>query len=184
MVGKKKATKTKKTGGKKKVQNSKGISPWAIGSGLGGSIGALGALGLLLGKKKTDETKIGRANAEYGNLAALLDAVDSMTTNGACLIGTEFEKTLAPFNLDVVKLTGELARLRRRVLIAMAKLQPLTFPKELADFKKLEEDVGLSESGVTEILAMPDDPVPPATPSEVPPATPLAAPPTTPPATS
>lgn len=132
-----------------------GESAWA---GLG-AMGAMGGLmGLMggLGRRREPETKREKALAASETLSDLCDTLEDMTRNAECLIGSEAQGTISPFNADVNAVVGEIAVLRRRAMIVQARLHAITFPKIKDDLQKVTKKLEEAEAAVTQVLAMPD----------------------------
>lgn len=102
------------------------------------------------------ETKRERAIKAADNLAGLCDVLESMTRDAECLLGSEAQGTISPFNAEVNVAVGEIALLRRRAMIVKSRLHSIVFPRIQEDIKKIAAQVSEAEGRVTEILAMPD----------------------------
>jgi len=131
-----------------------GVSPWA-GAAFGG-IGMLGLLGMGLGRKSEPQTKREKAWVAVQDLCDLRRALESMTADADCLLGSEAQSTISPFNAETNAMVGEIALLRRRVLIVKSRLHDFAVPKIKESLKKLADEVDAAEASVTKILAMPD----------------------------
>ncbi len=134
-----------------------GASPWASILGGAGVFGALGMLGMGLGRKpKEPETKREKAAAALDELAGLHDDLESMTVDATCLLGSDGQGTTSPFNAETNALVGDIALLRRRVLLTKARLHSFSVPKVRESIQKLTKEVEKAEAAVVAILAMPD----------------------------
>lgn len=131
-----------------------GVSSWAGLAGLG-IMPALLGMGRL-GRRRNPETKRERAQAVSNELSDLCDALESMTRNADCLVGSEAQGTLSPFNAEVNAVVAEIAVLRRRALLAKSRLHAWTFPKIKDDLKRLVQKLDDAESEAAQVLAMPD----------------------------
>jgi len=118
----------------------------------------MGLFGLMgLGRKSREpETKREKAWAASKDLSEICRDLESMTVDADCLLGSEAQGTLSPFNAETNALIGEIALLRRRSLLARAKLHAFSFPKIKESLQKLAKEVEEAEAEVAEILAMPD----------------------------
>lgn len=134
-----------------------GSSPWsslAAGALLGGGLyGILAGLGR---KEREPETKREKAKAALDELAGLREDLESMTVDADCLLGSEAQGTIAPFNAEVNAMVGDILTLRRRVLLAKAKLHAFSIPKVRESLQRLTKEVEEAEADVAAILLMPD----------------------------
>lgn len=134
-----------------------GASPWSsIAAGAllsGGFFGMLGGLGR---KPKEPETKREKAAAALDELSCLYDDLESMTVDANCLLGSEAQGTTSPFNAETNALVGEIALLRRRVLLTKARLHAFSIPRVRESLQKISKEVEAAEAAVNAIISMPD----------------------------